>query len=120
VRGDLPYNRAAFESSPYYLGVFLVGAYQEILGGLHNLFGDTNAVHVRIGDDKEIDICEVVRGDTIREVLSYVEYDVADLEEMYRRSLERAIKLNQIKPDESAHLLRRYREALAGYTYLVK
>ncbi len=120
VRSDLPYNRGAFESSSYYLGVFLVGAYQEILGGLHNLFGDTNAVHVRIGEDKEIDICEVVRGDTIREVLSYVEYDVADLEEMYRRSLERAIKLNEIKPDESAHLLRRYRDALAGYTYLVK
>lgn len=120
VRGDLPYNRAAFESSPYYLGVFLVGAYQEILGGLHNLFGDTNAVHVRIGADRQIDICEVVRGDTIREVLTYVEYDVADLEEMYRRSLERAIKANTVKPDESAHLLRRYREALAGYTYLVK
>jgi arginine decarboxylase len=120
VRTDLPYNRGAFESSPYYLGVFLVGAYQEILGGLHNLFGDTNAVHVRIGADNQIDICEVVRGDTIREVLTYVEYDVADLEEMYRRSLERAIKQDRIKPDESARILRRYREALSGYTYLVK
>jgi arginine decarboxylase len=111
---DLPADR------PYYMGFFLVGAYQEILGGLHNLFGDTNAVHVRVGADGAIELSEVVRGDSIKEVLKYVEYDVADLEERFRVSLEHAIKHHDLRPEESARILKRYRESLEGYTYLVK
>ena len=62
-----------FTGEPYYLGAFLLGAYQEILGDLHNLFGDTNAVHVRLDDDGEVEIDEVIKGDTVREVLAYVQ-----------------------------------------------
>ena len=60
---------------PYYLGAFLVGAYQEILGDLHNLFGDTNAVHVSLGDNGEVMLDAVIRGDTVREVLDYVQFN---------------------------------------------
>ena len=64
-----------FNGEPYYLGAFLVGAYQEILGDLHNLFGDTNAVHVSLDDDGEVMLDAVIKGDTVREVLDYVQFD---------------------------------------------
>ena len=69
-----------FDGQPYYLGAFLLGAYQEILGDLHNLFGDTNAVHVSLDDDGEVSLDDVIKGDTVREVLAYVQYsaDEAD------------------------------------------
>ena len=63
-----------FNGEPYYLGAFLLGAYQEILGDLHNLFGDTNAVHVSLDEDGEVDLDAVIKGDTVREVLAYVQY----------------------------------------------
>jgi arginine decarboxylase len=103
----------------YFLGVFLVGAYQEILGDLHNLFGDTNTVHVRIGEGEggyEID--HFVRGDTVREVLSYVQWKVDDLVSQLRRQAEAAVKAGHMTLEESAMLMRRYESGLRGYTYL--
>ena len=108
------------EDEQYFIGIFLVGAYQEILGGLHNLFGDTNAVHVTVDDEGKIKIKEFVKGDAIKEVLDYVEYDVEELLENFRLSLERSISAGNLSPEESAKIQRRYKEALDGYTYLVK
>ena len=68
-----------FDGQPYYLGAFLLGAYQEILGDLHNLFGDTNAVHVSLDDDGEVELDDVIKGDTVREVLHYVQYSADEL-----------------------------------------
>jgi arginine decarboxylase len=104
---------------PYYIGLFLVGAYQEILGDLHNLFGDTNAVHIEMNGEGEVDIAEVVEGDTVREVLSYVQFSAEDLQERLRRSIEVALRNGKLTPEESAKLQKRYREGLDGYTYFV-
>lgn len=106
--------------SRYYIAIFIVGAYQEILGDLHNLFGDTNAVHVNIDDDGVPEITHVVEGDTIREVLSYVQYDPQDLVERLRISIEKSLRSGQLQPEGAAKLQKRYREALEAYTYLVK
>ena len=76
VKRTLPLH--TFNGEPYYLGVFLVGAYQEILGDLHNLFGDTHAVHVSLDDDGDVVLETVIKGDTVREVLDYVEFDADD------------------------------------------
>jgi arginine decarboxylase len=103
---------------PYYLGAFLVGAYQEILGDLHNLFGDTNAVHVTIGDNGEVLLDAVIRGDTVREVLDYVQFNANILQEQYRRDVEAALREGRIGYEESGRLLRFYEEGLNGYTYL--
>jgi arginine decarboxylase len=108
------------DDESYYIGVFLVGAYQEILGGLHNLFGDTNAVHIRFTPEGEPEICNVVHGDTIREVLEYVEYDTNGLLNRFWQSLEKGIKTGAMTPQESARFKKRYREVLEGYTYLAK
>jgi len=102
---------------PYYVGAFLVGAYQEILGDLHNLFGDTDAVHVRLdGDTYTVD--HVVEGDSISEVLSYVQYSRRDLVSRVRRAVEVALREKRLTMAESGLLMRRYEEALTGYTYL--
>ncbi|MES2504293.1 MAG: biosynthetic arginine decarboxylase [Myxococcota bacterium] len=103
---------------PYYLGAFLVGAYQEILGDLHNLFGDTNAVHVSLRADGKYRLDHVVQGDTVSEVLSYVEYDRLDLLKRIRNMAESAVREGDITFEESAKLMKRYEEGLAGYTYL--
>ena len=106
-----------WNGGPYYMGVFLVGAYQEILGDLHNLFGDTNAIHVRVEPDG-YRIDHVVEGDSVTEVLGYVQYDRADLVRRVRRASEEALRARSITLEESALLLRRFEEGLAGYTYL--
>lgn len=103
--------------APYYLAVFMVGAYQEILGDLHNLFGDTHAVHLDISESGELDILHVVQGDTVREVLSYVQYDTEDLVERWRKSIEKSLKEGTLSDEDSAKLQKRYREALNSYTY---
>lgn len=103
---------------PYYLAAFLVGAYQEILGDLHNLLGDTHAVHVTIDKDGEASIDEVVEGDTVKDVLGYVQIDHRDLRRSMRRDVERAVKLNRLTVSESRSLLRFYEDGLDGYTYL--
>jgi arginine decarboxylase len=105
------------EGEPYYLGVFLVGAYQEILGDLHNLFGDTNCVHVQI-DESGYDIGHVVPGESVAEVLDYVQYDRRILMDRVRQSGERALREKKLQIDEFALLMRHYRRGLEGYTYL--
>ncbi len=101
----------------YLVATFLVGAYQEILGDLHNLFGDTDAVHVKVdGDDYTVE--KVVKGDSVAEVLSYVQYDQRDLIARVRRSVEAALREKRITMAESGRFMKRYEEALGGYTYL--
>jgi arginine decarboxylase len=103
---------------PYYMAMFLVGAYQEILGDLHNLFGDTNAIHVSMDDHYGYRIERVIEGDSVTEVLSYVQYDKQDLIRRMRTQLEGAVRAGRINMKESALLMRRYEEGLAAYTYL--
>ncbi len=102
----------------YFLGIFLVGAYQEILGDLHNLFGDTDAVHVRLDEDGSYHVEHVVEGDQVNDVLRYVAYDRASLIEKVRKTIERSLRNNQITLEESARLRKRYQQALEEYTYL--
>ena len=103
---------------PYYLGMFLVGAYQEILGDLHNLFGDTDAVHVRLDREGGYHVEHVVEGDSVEEVLAYVQYDRRTLVEIVRRTIEQALRRGQISIEESAQLRRRFEQGLSDYTYL--
>jgi arginine decarboxylase len=102
---------------PYYLGMFLNGAYQEIMGNLHNLFGNTNTVHIRL-TPKGYKIEHVVRGDTVREVLGYVQYDADDLLENIRNQSELALQEGKITLAESQLLLKNYEKSLGSYTYL--
>ncbi|MBF2097797.1 MAG: biosynthetic arginine decarboxylase, partial [Gloeomargaritaceae cyanobacterium C42_A2020_066] len=102
---------------PYYLGLFLGGAYQEIMGNLHNLFGDTNTVHIRLTPGT-YRIEHVVRGDTMREVLGYVQYDPEDLLENMRRQTEQALQDKHITLAEAQKLLQNYEDSLNRYTYL--
>ena len=104
---------------PYHLGLFLIGAYQEILGDLHNLFGDTNAVHVSLDADGRPGLKSVVRGDTMREVLEYVQYDAPELIDLLLAAGKQAVTDGRISDEEAKAIERRYREALDGYTYLV-
>ena len=108
----------AFTGAPYYIGMFLVGAYQEILGDLHNLFGDTDAVHVRLDGQGGYTVEHVVEGDSVKEVLHYVQYDQKDLMEKVRLITERALRTGDISLEESARLRRRYEQGLREYTYL--
>lgn len=107
-----------WNGDPYYIGVFLVGAYQEILGDLHNLFGDTDAVHVRLDDDGSYHVDHVVEGDDVSEVLRYVQYDRRTLIEKVRRTAEQALRSGKIGIEDSARLRKRYESALSEYTYL--
>jgi arginine decarboxylase len=107
-----------FGGEPYYLGVFLVGAYQEILGDLHNLFGDTHAVHVSLDATGNVMLESVIKGDTVREVLDYVEFDADMLVRKLRDSVEAAVRDNRMDFEESGRLLRFYEDGLHGYTYL--
>ena len=112
-----------FDGEPYYLGVVLVGAYQEILGDLHNLFGDTHAVHISLGENG-IDHTEgarvehIIKGDSVKQVLEYVEFDAEDLMGKLRRDVEAAINAGRMQDTQAGRLLRFYEEALMGYTYL--
>ncbi len=108
----------SWNGAPYLLAVFLVGAYQEILGDLHNLFGDTDAVHVRLDGDRGYSVDHYVEGDDVTEVLSYVQYDRRDLAERVRKLIERALRDGKISLEDSALLRRRYDQGLADYTYL--
>ncbi|MGD0500050.1 MAG: biosynthetic arginine decarboxylase [Bryobacteraceae bacterium] len=116
VKRTLPLH--PFDGGDYYLGAFLVGAYQEILGDLHNLFGDTNAVHVRLGPEGDVILDSVIKGDTVREVLNYVQFNSDSLVSKLRRDVEVALRENRLNYEESGVLLRFYEEGLGGYTYL--
>ncbi len=102
---------------PYYLALFLGGAYQEIMGNLHNLFGNANAVHIQL-TPSGYHIEHVVKGDTMKEVLSYVQYDAESLIESIRRQTEEALQQNKITLSESQLLLQNYERSLSQYTYL--
>jgi len=106
-----------FDGSPYHLGVFLVGAYQEILGDLHNLFGDTHAVHVELDGENAV-IQAIVKGDTVSEVLSYVQFNGTELLDRLQVAIEGAVRSGSINNEEAGRFLRCYEEGLAGYTYL--
>ncbi len=113
---ELPGDEIGVE--PYYLGVFLLGAYQEILGDLHNLLGDTHAVHISLDDQGGWSIDEVIEGDTVEEVLQYVQYDIADMKRAMRQDIEAACKQGRITFAEGKSLLKFYDDGLEGYTYL--
>jgi arginine decarboxylase len=102
----------------YYLGSFLLGAYQEILGDLHNLFGDTNAVHVKLNEAGDVILDAVIKGDTVREVLKYVQFNVDTLVTKLRKDIETAVRESRMTYEQSGNLLRFYEEGLQGYTYL--
>ena len=102
----------------YFVAAFLVGAYQEILGDLHNLLGDTNAVHVSIDEEGRWSVDEVVEGDTVREVLQYVQFSADELMRTMRKRVDRALRDNKLTTDEYRVLLRFYEQGLEGYTYL--
>ena len=106
------------EGEKYYLAAFLVGAYQETLGDLHNLFGDTHVVHIRLHDQGGWWIEEIVKGDTANKVLEYMEYDVAELPPALARDCERAIRDGRMTIAESQLLKRFYEKELDGYAYL--
>jgi len=110
----------AMNGRPYYIGVFLVGAYQEILGDLHNLFGDTDAVHVRLDEEGRYSVEHVVEGDEVSEVLHYVQYDAKALVERVRRTIEVALRRGDISLTDSARLRRRFEQGLHDYTYLTR
>jgi arginine decarboxylase len=108
---DLPEDR------PYHMGVFFVGAYQETLGDLHNLFGDTNVVTIELRDDGGFDLLHEQEGDTIAEVLSYVEYDPNDCVAAFRKLVDGAISAGTITVEERRPLMNAYRDSINGYTY---
>jgi arginine decarboxylase len=115
VKRTLPLHE--LNGSDYVLGVFLVGAYQETLGDLHNLFGDTNVVGVRIGQGGLIEYdCEIA-GDTVADVLTYVEYDPPEMIERMRKMAEQAVLPGRITPQERRQIMVAYENGLRGYTY---
>ncbi|HIJ78154.1 MAG: biosynthetic arginine decarboxylase [Desulfobulbaceae bacterium] len=106
--------------SPYYLGIFMTGAYQDIMGDLHNLFGRVNEAHVFLdeGEDSGYYIEETIEGTTMEKVLSLVQYTETDLARKMKKQFDRAIKQERLKPNEGMRLLAEYEKGLKGYTYL--
>ena len=104
-------------NEPYYLGVFLVGAYQEILGDMHNLFGDTNAVHVSVKDG-HYHLDQIIDGETVEEVLDYVQYNPKKLVRQLEIWVTKSVKNGKISLEEGKEFLSNYRSGLYGYTYL--
>jgi arginine decarboxylase len=107
-----------YDGQPYYMGTFLIGAYQEILGDLHNLFGDTNTVHIDQGPNGEVVLEAIVKGDTVREVLDYVEFDHSDLTTRLQTAVETAVREGRLDYQEAGRFLKFYEDGLNGYTYL--
>jgi arginine decarboxylase len=118
VRRTLPLHE--MNGQEYILGVFLVGAYQETLGDLHNLLGDTNVVSVRLGPDGKPEYVKEIAGDTVADVLSYVEYDPADMIHQMRQTAEQAVRSGRITPEERREIMAAYEGGLRGYTYFEK
>lgn len=108
------------DGQDYYIGVFLVGAYQETLGDLHNLFGDTNVVSVRIDEDGNYDFSDEIEGDSIADVLSYVEYQPGVLKERFRKIAESAVRQGKITGSERQQIMKAFSESMQGYTYYEK
>jgi arginine decarboxylase len=116
VRRTLQLHR--FDGSPYYLGAFLIGAYQEILGDLHNLFGDTNAVHVDLSPSGEVILETLIKRDTVSEVLDYVQFRGKELIDRLQMAVESAVREGRIDYQQAGRFVKFYEEALNGYTYL--
>jgi arginine decarboxylase len=107
-----------YDGRPYYLGAFLIGAYQEILGDMHNLFGDTHAVHVELAPDGEVVLETIVKGDTVQEVLRYVEFNEQDLIGRLQAAVDVAVREARMDNQQAGKLVKFYEQALSGYTYL--
>ncbi|MBF1061263.1 MAG: biosynthetic arginine decarboxylase [Prevotellaceae bacterium] len=105
------------KNEPYYIGVFLVGAYQEILGDMHNLFGDTNAAHISVKDDT-YHIDQIIDGETVEEVLEYVQYNPKKLVRQIEQWVTKCVKEGKLSLEEGKEFLSNYRSGLYGYTYL--
>ena len=105
------------EGEEYYLGVFLVGAYQETLGDLHNLMGDTNVVSIRVAEDGSYEYVREIRGDSVADILSYVEYDPRRILEDLRSTAELAVRQGRITPSERFAVMQAFEDGLRGYTY---
>ena len=116
INKTLPVH-ALNNGDPYYMGVFLVGAYQETLGDLHNLMGDTNVVSIRINEDGTFDLVHELDGDSIADVLSYVEYQPQQLFEQFRNTAEQAVRKGRITPVHRQQILDEFSASLRGYTY---
>jgi arginine decarboxylase len=119
VKDTLPLHRIQ-QGQPYYLGFFLMGAYQDIMGDLHNLFGRVNEVHVFLDEDEESGwyIEEVIEGSTVGSVLSMTQWNESELIRLVKAQVDAAIKSDRLKPNEAMRLLSEYERALKGYTYL--
>ena len=101
----------------YYLGVFFIGAYQETLGDLHNLFGDTNVVTIELRDDGSFELMHEQEGDTVSEVLSYVEYDPRAMVNDFKKTVERAVRKGTISPRQRRAMIETFKDSIHGYTY---
>ena len=117
ARDSLPLHPIR-EGESYYLAAFLVGAYQEILGDLHNLFGDTNVVVVKLDGNGSYALEQVVEGDTVADVVRYVQYDRREMVSRLRQACERAVREGTLSLEESRLLMKNYIAGLEGYTYL--
>ena len=107
-----------YDGHHYYMGAFLIGAYQEILGDLHNLFGDTNAVHVDLNPKGEVVLNQILKGETVSEVLDYVQFEGKDLMARLQVSIETAVREKRITHEEAGRFVKFYEDGLNGYTYL--
>lgn len=116
VKNTLPLH-PLIPNEDYYMGVFLVGAYQETLGDLHNLFGDTNVASIRINQDNSFDVVTELEGDSISDVLSYVEYQPDVIKRRFRDVAEKAVKSGKITVSERQKMLNDFAASLQGYTY---
>lgn len=116
VNNTLPLHNLK-DDEDYYIGIFLVGAYQETLGDLHNLFGDTNVVSVKLNGDGTYDIVNEIYGDSVQDVLSYVEFDTKAMRMKFRKTAEEAVKKGLLTPSERREIMQSYENGLLGYTY---
>lgn len=116
IKRTLPLHEIE-KDEEYYLGVFLVGAYQETLGDLHNLFGDTHVVSVRVHEEGRVEYVREIEGDSVEDVLGYVEYNAKEMLDRFRQKAEAAVQKKHINPRERREILRYYQDGLRGYTY---
>ena len=119
VKNTLPLHRLK-TGKPYYLGIFLIGAYQDIMGDLHNLFGRVNEVHVFLDEDEDAGyyVEEIIEGSSISQVLALTQWETPELARLMKAQVDAAIKSDRLKPNEGMKLLASYERALTGYTYL--
>jgi arginine decarboxylase len=116
VSGTLPVHELK-DGEDYYLGVFFVGAYQETLGDLHNLFGDTHVATIELRHDGGFELKHEQEGDTLTEVLSYVEYDTKTMLNNFKVIVERAASQGRINPTDRRDMIATFKDSINGYTY---